>query len=261
MISISIIDDSVRMAMERDGYSVIPSFLSHYQIIQLTEFYYRTLESSGVSEAFFTTHWSSSIDYRKIVNNYVQQELKENLDEHFSGYKCLLGYFLYKKPSTAGGVFMHKDWTLIDEKKFAGYTIWIPLVDTSEENGCFQVVQGSHIKDFRPRGSFIQQEYADVNESDFKALPVLAGDAIIFDHRLLHASPPNRSDSDRLSVGLIVVPENATVIHYYQAPEKDEPEVFEAGNDFLVKSFYDYQKKESPDYIMQIIKQREINKQ
>ena len=254
MVSITIKEHSIHEALEKDGYVVISSFISSKQIQSLGEFYAATVDQSGVSEPFYTTHWSSNADYRRKVNEFVQQELKENLNTYFGTNKCLLGYFLFKGPSSDGGVFMHKDWSLIDENEFVGYTLWIPLVDTTLKNGCFQVVPGSHVKDIKPRGSFIPQEYTDVKEENFMALPIRAGDVIVFDHRLLHASPPNRSNAERLSVGLIIVPECAKVIHYFQQPNTGAIEIFEAGDDFLVKSFYDYKGMESGDYIINIIK-------
>lgn len=256
MIGIGTVQDSVHTALERNGYAIIPSFISPKQITQLQDFFSETVNQSDVDVAFFTTHWSANKSYRQQVNDFVSGKLKPALDGHFVGYKCLFGYFLYKKPSADGGVYMHKDWTLIDEEEFVGYTLWIPLIDTTNENGCFQVVPGSHLN-AEPRGSNIPQEYAGITEEDFTPIPARAGDAIIFDHRLLHASAPNRSGADRLSVGLIIVPEKASVIHYWHTPESGETKVFEVGDDFLVKSFYDYKKHEPSDYILNMINNSE----
>jgi hypothetical protein len=252
MIHIPTFDKSLHENLEQAGFAVIPSFISPEQGNELQEFFFNNLSASNVDVPFFTTHWSNNNDYRKSVNSFVTNNVKPNLDKYFSDYKCLFGYYLFKKPSQAGGVFMHKDWTLIDEERFVGYTIWIPLVDITSKNGCFEVVPGSHLNSL-PRGSNLPQEYPEVTEKDFKPLPVHAGDAIIFDHRLLHSSPPNLSDTDRLSVGLIIVPESAVPIHYFYQPETGETRKYEVGDDFLVKSFYDYKKLEPADYILNII--------
>ena len=253
MIRVTAYNEEVDISLQEKGFALIPSFLSPAQMAELQRFFTETLPSSGVDLPFFTTHWSSNEAYRKKVNDFVSGYIKSNLAQHFTGYKCLFGYFLFKKSSTQGGVYMHKDWTLIDEETFTGYTLWIPLVDTTHENGSLEVVPGSHLTDIKVRGSNISQDYPQVSEKDFRSLPVSAGDAIVFDHRLLHSSPPNFSQSDRLTVGLVIVPENAVSIHYFHLPDTGETKRFETGDDFLVKSFYDYQENKPNEYIMHLI--------
>ena len=259
MIRISAYDESVTKKMKEDGFAVVSRFFSPEQIVQLQDFFFETLSLSRVELPFFTTHWSSNAEYRKLINEAVIEKTKSTLDAHFDFYKCIFGYYLFKKPSEQGGVFMHKDWTLIDEEHFVGYTLWIPLVDTSIENGCFEVVPRSHQKNTQPRGSNISQDYPDTSPDDFRAVPVKAGDAIIFDHRLLHSSPPNLSETDRLAVGLSIVPKDAAVIHYFHKLETGETTRNEVGDDFLIKSFYDYAHKEPADYILKIIANQKSN--
>lgn len=78
-------------------------------------------------------------------------------------------------------------------------TIWVPLVDTDERNGCLHIVPGSH------RQGLLDHGAADVNPLLFEservgepiALPMTAGEGVCFSGLTLHGSGPNRSGRAR----------------------------------------------------------------
>lgn len=93
-------------------------------------------------------------------------------------------------------------------------TVWIPLVDATEENGCLQIWPRTHntqLMEHRPE-SYSGTGYTQVDvEADemagFKkirpvSLPISAGSAILFNDRCIHMSTPNNSDHVRWSVDL-----------------------------------------------------------
>lgn len=253
MTSILIKNIALKTKLDKSGYSIVPKFLDAIQIEELQSFFDSTIQESNVTAPFFTTHWSNQNEYRHKINDFVTTKLTSNLLKHFSNLKCILGYYLLKKSSSHGEVYMHRDWTLIDESEYTGYILWIPLIDTNIQNGCFQVVEGSHLNTVPPRGTNIPQHNPDVKDSDFKSVPVFAGDAIIFDQRLLHSSPPNFSDKDRLAVGLIIVPHSANIVHYFYDEVLDITKKHEVGDDFLIRTYYDFQAKAPKNYILDII--------
>ena len=114
----------------------------------------------------------------------------------------------------AGAVPWHQDksyWP--DANSNPVITVWIPLVDSTHENGCLHVIPGTH----RQRVLSYHAEnltgtaYTEIDEQHIRqatekrpivALPVSAGSAILFNDRLLHMSTPNNSDHVRWSVDL-----------------------------------------------------------
>jgi phytanoyl-CoA hydroxylase len=114
----------------------------------------------------------------------------------------------------AGAVPWHQDksyWP--DANSNPVITVWIPIVDSTLENGCLHIIPGTH----RQRVIAHHQEtYSGTGffETDLKIiqresarraivqLPVRAGSAILFNDRLLHSSTPNNSDHIRWSVDL-----------------------------------------------------------
>ncbi len=55
-----------------------------------------------------------------------------------------------------------------------------------------------------------------------KPLPVKAGDAILFDHALLHYSLPNSSRQTRTALNPSLTPKGVPVLHYCSIPEGAE---------------------------------------
>ncbi|MBB6729458.1 phytanoyl-CoA dioxygenase family protein [Cohnella zeiphila] len=110
----------------------------------------------------------------------------------------------------AGAVPWHQDksyWP--DANSNPVITVWIPLVDANEVNGCLHIKPRTHKKQLLKW--HIEKEtgtgYTALSESQLGktrtvALPVPAGSAILFNDRCLHMSTPNLSDEVRWSVDL-----------------------------------------------------------
>ncbi len=86
---------------------------------------------------------------------------------------------------------------------------WIPLVDATSENGCMEVIAGSH------RAPLIGHEHGLGPGANFKGItdqylppgeqvscPVKAGGVLLIQHKTIHRSIPNLSDHIRWSLDL-----------------------------------------------------------
>ena len=85
-------------------------------------------------------------------------------------------------------------------------TIWIPIVDATEENGCLQVLPGSHkfgllTHGWNEAGLAVSPEHQPPNLQP-KVLPIRAGGVILFHNYTLHSAKPNKSDTVRWSFDL-----------------------------------------------------------
>lgn len=122
--------------------------------------------------------------------------------------------FIISKPSKSPELFWHYDYGFwkdpncfaeIPQQLFLMYY----LVDTSPHNGCLRVIPGSHLHD-NPLHQALEEAHSDdllqyrnpdsfsfSSRSDEVDVPVRAGDLVIGDSRLLHASHANKSDQRR----------------------------------------------------------------
>lgn len=98
----------------------------------------------------------------------------------------------------------HQDWAYWQGSP--KLSVWIALDDATPENGCLQIVPGSHqqviemqqVEDVRGFGRRITDE--QVAGMPIETVPVPRGGAIFFHDLLLHASCPNINGQDRWAV-------------------------------------------------------------
>ena len=112
----------------------------------------------------------------------------------------------------AGAVPWHQDksyWP--DANSNPVITVWIPLVDSTHENGCLHLIPGTHTKRVIEHHAEtysgtnyteVALDYVNQRKKAIVALPMTAGSAILFNDRLIHSSTPNNSNSVRWSVDL-----------------------------------------------------------
>ena len=122
--------------------------------------------------------------------------------------------YIISKPAHSPRLFWHYDWFAWEEER--NYQpeppqvfLMIYLHDTCRENGCLRVIPGSHCN-HNPLQDVIDEPHAqhlqaghDLTSDDFSDrpdeidVPIKAGDLLIGDSRLLHATHANTSDQRR----------------------------------------------------------------
>lgn len=133
----------------------------------------------------------------------------------------------------AGAVPWHQDksyWP--DANANPVITVWIPLVDSTLENGCIHLIPRTHKKrviehhaETYTGTAFteVALDYVEKRKKEVIAIPMKAGSALLFNDRLIHSSTPNNSHNVRWSVDL-----------RYQPTDQDPMPQHGAG--FLVRS-------------------------
>ncbi len=233
-------------SLSENGYGVIKGLLGTETIAKLSAFFFQHVDASGVEAPFFTTHWSRSDLYRRQMDDFVTKEVLPLADRWFDDYKCLLGYYLFKKPGKEGRVTPHRDWSLTDESEHSGLILWIPLTDITDKNGGLELFANSHLN--APiRGTNIHPAVPE-GLNAIKIHPK-AGDAVVMDNRLAHASEPNQSSEDRLAVGLILMPKEAEILHYFSRDDLSGRRTIKVGDDFLRNSYFDYKNPLSAQHL------------
>lgn len=108
-------------------------------------------------------------------------------------------------------------------------TVWIPLVDANEVNGCLRIWPRTHTTDLIEHQSetYSGTSYREVNVDDgalakFKkiqpvSVPLAAGGAILFNDRCIHMSTPNLSEHVRWSVDLRYQPTDQDTMGHHGA--------------------------------------------
>lgn len=200
-----------------EGYVVVP-LLSGQDIAELDQLAVQQTPQSEVSLPFYTSIWSDNVLYRESVDAAIKKVLTKALEKYLLDCQPVFANFMVKNPGDNSQLIPHQDWNFVDEAKYDSVTVWCPLVDVNEENGNLQVIPRSHKLNNFIRGRFFDAPFPQMNneliDSRLKSLPMKAGEALILNSRLIHASPPNRSRSVRIAASVVMAPLEAELVHY-----------------------------------------------
>jgi ectoine hydroxylase-related dioxygenase (phytanoyl-CoA dioxygenase family) len=201
--------------LAEQGYVLIP-LLDGAQIAHLKDFF--EAHQKEVVDRFYASVHNTDTDFRLRMDAEIQTILRHSLELILEDAEALGGSFIAKPRGTAGILPPHADWNIVDERVYRSYNLWIPLVDTSVENGAVHVIPGSHSWLDYFRGPGIPNPFEPLKMDIWNAMQALemkAGTALLYDHRLLHASPVNHTDALRLACVLGVKPKAAPMRYYH----------------------------------------------
>jgi len=213
---------------------IVLDMLTIEEIETFRQFYFSTRPAS-IGEEFHSTHYLDSPAYKKAVYDYSEELFRAKFSELFIGYHQVFSNFMVKPPGANSRMPLHADWTYVDEEKFRSVAVWCPLVDTDDLNGKLGIIPFSHTWLTNKRGPNILSPFHQHNEYIIEhkgeLLDVKAGQAVIYDLRLLHYSPPNMSGAERPAINIVLTPEEAELHHYCKFGEeiyhyRPENEVF-----------------------------------
>jgi chlorinating enzyme len=128
---------------------------------------------------------------------------------------CWTTNFFIKESRDAAFVSWHQDSTYWGLSAPDVVTAWVALSESNEENGSMQVIPGTHRMDQIPhRDTFSEhnlltrgQEIAvDVDASQAVAINLQPGEMSLHHVRIIHGSPPNRSNGRRIGFAIRYIP-------------------------------------------------------
>lgn len=241
-------DTATELKLLNNGYVVMP-VLQDDEVSELLNFYH-SIGKPESKTGFHSTHFYKDRDYKKKIHYRIKSTFAGWVAEYLKDMEILFCNFMVKESGCQSVMPLHTDWTFVDEKYYRSVGIWCPLTDTSAGNGALGVIPRSHSLPFNLRGPRIPTPFHDFNEAIIthsgKLLELKAGEAVIYDHRLMHYSPANLSGHTRVAVNIIVVPKNVPLVHY---SIHDDPSVIHKYRVHSEEFYLNYDAFERPDNI------------
>lgn len=111
-----------------------------------------------------------------------------------------------KQPAYSSVTGWHRDSRYWSFKRAELVSAWLALRDETVENGCLQVIPGSHRREVDPEGldasQFLRTDYPanKVLLDRAVAVPLKAGDVLLFSSNLFHAAGKNKTDQTKFSM-------------------------------------------------------------
>ena len=122
---------------------------------------------------------------------------------------------MIKRPG-GGALNLHRDRTVLDDPDAVGIDAWCPLIDIDDARGNLVMLPGSHrLPNIETTGvTPFYTPYGDRLKKLCVSQPLAAGEAVLFDHRLLHWSFPNRFDEPRPVLRAAAIPQQSRIVFY-----------------------------------------------
>jgi hypothetical protein len=199
---------------KEEGYFVIENFFTETQVTNLLNFY-ESFQFESKPELNTNIKFCDRTENLKI-SDFIKSQFEASIDKYFANYETGSGVFIMKGIGEKSISSLHQDCNVVDESKYTSLTIWCPLVDVDENNGCIQVIPGSH-KWFSVLRSFNMPYYFiefDLVKDKLKAVPLNKGSVVVFAHNLFHGSKPNYSNVFRPAASFSLITKHAQPIHY-----------------------------------------------
>ncbi|MEZ0607767.1 phytanoyl-CoA dioxygenase family protein [Fibrella sp. WM1] len=209
-----------------DGYLIINSFLNAREVQKL---YTVAIEDSAVSQHAINVNDSTgkrsklSLWYKpgndvfglltrsqQLVDS-VDKLLDRNADGSQAGVCHFHSKLMQKEPRVGGAWEWHQDYGYWYKNEFLlpdqMMSVMVAITEANRENGCLQVIRGSH-KMGRVEHGFAgeqvgaSQRYVDLalKTMDLVYVELKAGDVLFFHSNILHRSEANLSDKPRWSI-------------------------------------------------------------
>ncbi len=217
-----------------DGFAVI-QFLDKSKVDELLSFYFQ-FHNNDIP-GFYASVFSENIPLRQEITQKIKSIYMPIVEEHFINHKLIGGIFIVKTEKEKERLHPHQDWGFIDEDKYRAFNIWVPLVDVNEENGAMRVTAKSHLWSKNYRGPKIPDTFTNKQEEiwqNMQTMNLKAGEALIYDARLFHASFPNQTTSQRIATVFGAIPNDVPMIHY--VGDNEYVDVYESNEDFFLGS-------------------------
>lgn len=268
-------DLSLDQHYNEQGYAVF-QLLNDSEKGQLIDLYSEVKDKLYFHEGIHITASMAEYDFRHMIGERIRSVIAEAIDRIFVDPLVYQGSFLIKKGNcSTNPIQLHQDWTFVNEADgFSSGSLWIALSHVGQEQGGISVLPGSHLYSthyrYTPISTWLSPFKDHREELLTNSVPVdlEPGQAILWDHRLLHASTPNVSNEDRLVAGVAITSDRADVHLHYTNPNtpeevgiyKVDAEIYEQYNAPDLEAIFS--KKEFPKGIEQIAKYNiEENKQ
>ncbi len=221
---------------EERGYVVVSGLFPDAEVLQLRQ-HYMDLRRSGTYPGDFGGVDMTSDDplrrYPRLIHmhRWDQISLDWMLDPRLGAcFRQLIGAaplavqtMLYFKPAGSRGQALHQDQYYLRVQPGTCIAAWMALDNCDEENGCLQVVPGSHkLPLLCPAEADTTQSFTDVTvplsaDMQPEPVPMKAGDVLFFQGQLIHGSFPNRSETRfrRALIGHYIDADAGQVAEFY----------------------------------------------
>jgi ectoine hydroxylase-related dioxygenase (phytanoyl-CoA dioxygenase family) len=237
-------DERQELLFRENGFVIVDDLLHPDAIADLWAFYARAFRNKRevVPYACELPYYISIFDrdstHKREVDERISSYVQQAVDALLLDYEVFYSNFMIKFPDD-GQIEAHQDFNFVDENHHTAFNLWCPLVDTDSQNGGLHVIAGSHSVFTTQRGPNLPKaltQYNDLLKRYSRCLPLKKGQAVLFDHKLVHYSPPNCTQDVRVAIQSVLKPREAAAIHYVYDQPTGRVRAHRVDKDFILEN-------------------------
>lgn len=237
MLNKTFIDPQHQSVFQQNGYVVL-DLLSEETIFELQKVFIDVEEQHKYD--FIASVALNDVAMRRSIHEKIIIIFEKSLLQVLNGYKLILGSFVAKQAASENGKFpLHQDPTFVEETEHVGVSIWCPLIDVDESNGCLGILPGSHHLNnmYRAPGMLPYAALVETIELNYiRYIPMKAGQVMFMNNKMVHGSPKNTSTKIRPVAASVAIPAGLPALCCYvnEADDAATTNVFHVSDDFYV---------------------------
>lgn len=241
--SLEFIHSECEESFRLKGY-VLVDLLSVEEVTELRKLYTQ-IQADVVRDekTHFSTGEHLESDIALVTSKAIDEIILSALNRHLVNYESLMSAFIVKPALQKAEEYFewHQDLSFVDEEHYCAAQLWVSLQDTAPENGNIQIVEGTHGYQDNIRTSPIYPsffgDYQEQMVKQCKQITMRAGQALIFNHKLLHGSTPNQSSTERIAVISALKPKEAEWFYFEYLEAEQKVFKYAADLDFYLKKW------------------------
>jgi ectoine hydroxylase-related dioxygenase (phytanoyl-CoA dioxygenase family) len=208
-------------AFNRDGYIIVPGFFNEGEVAKLykvaieddavSKNSYDMVDKSGKKSKLALWYTPGDDTYGLLTRS---ERMVKSVDQLLDGNSAVCHFhskLMQKEPRVGGAWEWHQDYGYWYKNEFLLpdqlISVMVAVTKATKENGCLQVIKGSHKMGRVEHGitgeqNGAAQRYVDLalETMDLVYVELKPGDALFFHSNLLHRSEANVSDAPRWSM-------------------------------------------------------------
>ncbi len=204
-------DASVQRTIARFGYCVTDHRVPAESVARLTQIAADLGGGNAEAEQTYALGWGQSPTLPSYAFEEVRRLAAADVEPllNLATARTTFTAFQVKPATTSSALGAHQDSFMVDERSSYGLFAWIPLGESSIENGALFVLPGSHIYGNWRRISSAEDEFADLHqviERYARVITAETGQIVLFDNALIHGSLANASGQPRIAASCAILP-------------------------------------------------------
>ena len=239
MIKRTFNSDDIENRFAKYGYSIIRNFINKEEIKELHQVY-EDNKIQNPNRSFYVSHWIEDGSSKKNIDLGLQKVLVPRAQSYLADFIPVFAALSVKYPAPDSAMHLHQDWAHVDEKKYRSLNFWVSLGDTNSENGAICLLKGSHRLFDSVRGVALPDTFKHIGSKNLEKfltnIYLGPGDAVAWDHRVIHGSLVNKSNEIRLGAVINMRPAESDFLLFYTNPDAngEEVQVYTPEKDFFI---------------------------